>query len=212
MAVVTILVDDPDSWVMPYMKNLISLIPSQFNATIVHKHNDVASGEILFIIGCDKIVDKSILKRNKHNLVIHESDLPEGKGWSPMSWQVLEGKNKITIVLFEATEEVDSGPIYLKENILLNGTELYDEIKENQGKKTICLILKFLKGYPNIQSIPQTNKPGTYYKKRSPKDDQLDINKTIKDSFNLLRIVNNEKYPAWFEHNGEKYILKIYKK
>ena len=40
---------------------------------------------------------------------------------------------------------------------------------------------------------------------------KLDIDKTIRDQFQLLRIVDNEKYPAYFELNGCKYILRINK-
>lgn len=31
------------------------------------------------------------------------------------------------------------------------------------------------------------------------------------EQFNLLRIADNENYPAFFILNGQKYILKIYK-
>ena len=37
-----------------------------------------------------------------------------------------------------------------------------------------------------------------FYSKRTPKDSELDINKSIKDQFNLLRICNNEQFPAFF--------------
>ncbi|HGG0417971.1 TPA: hypothetical protein ACJFE8_002771 [Clostridium sporogenes] len=40
---------------------------------------------------------------------------------------------------------------------------------------------------------------------------KLDINKTIKEQFNLLRVADNEKYPAYFMFNNKKYIVRIYK-
>jgi len=49
----------------------------------------------------------------------------------------------------------------------------------------------------------------SFYPKRTPKDSNLDINKTIKEQFNLLRIVNNEEFPAFFEIDGHRYALKI---
>ncbi len=76
------------------------------------------------------------MKFNKHNLVIHESDLPKGKGWSPVTWQVLEGKDVIPITLFEAAKNVDAGDIYLQEFIHLDGSELLEEIKHKQGVYT----------------------------------------------------------------------------
>ena len=51
----------------------------------------------------------------------------------------------------------------------------------------------------------------TFYNRRNSKDAELDINKTIKEQFNLLRISDNERYPAFFKIEGKKYSLKIYK-
>ena len=42
--------------------------------------------------------------------MIHESDLPHGKGWSPIQWQILEGSDSITITLLDAEDKVDSQP------------------------------------------------------------------------------------------------------
>jgi len=49
----------------------------------------------------------------------------------------------------------------------------------------------------------------TFYEKRDKEGSKLDIDKTIREQFNLLRIVNNDDYPAFFELEGNRYILKI---
>jgi methionyl-tRNA formyltransferase len=51
-----------------------------------------------------------------------------------------------------------------------------------------------------------------WHQKRSFTDNKLNINKSIKSQFNLLRIVNNKLYPAFFEHKKHTYLLKIVKK
>ncbi len=51
---------------------------------------------------------------NRNNLVIHASDLPENKGWSPVAYAVLSGQNRITLTLIEAEEKIDAGDVYLK--------------------------------------------------------------------------------------------------
>ena len=40
---------------------------------------------------------------------------------------------------------------------------------------------------------------------------ELNINKTLKSQFNLLRICSNDFYPAFFKHKNNKYIIKIFK-
>ena len=66
------------------------------------------------------------------NLVLHASNLPKGRGFAPLQWQILKKKNKIIMTLFEAVKNVDSGKIFAKDQIKLNGTELYMKMKQNQ--------------------------------------------------------------------------------
>lgn len=204
---IQILIDDEKSWLHKYIPNLLSTLKqNNYSAKLCTSEEQVGKGDILFLLGCTKIYKNYSL--NKHNLVIHESALPVGKGWSPLTWQILEGKNIIPITLFEASNKVDSGDIYFQEFIQLNGTELFDEIKQQQFAITLKLILTFLKNYPDIKAKPQVGK-SSYYEKRTSKDSELNINKTISEQFNLLRVVDNENYPAFFIKDGIKYILKI---
>ncbi|MDD5571195.1 MAG: formyltransferase family protein [Bacteroidales bacterium] len=206
---IQLLVDNPKSWFIPYALKLKKILTqAKHKVIILHSHNEVKRGDILCLLSCEKIFTK--LHLNKHNLIVHGSDLPKGKGLSPLTWQVLEGKSKIPVTLFEATKKVDSGDVYYQEYILLNGTELIDELRQLLGNNIIKLIQKFVKSYPNIKGIPQTGK-STYYKKRKPEDSKLDIHKSISKQFNLLRVVDNERYPAFFEHRGIKYKIKINK-
>lgn len=209
--IITLLCDNSDSWIIPYVKEIKNeLIKLGHKIYLVDNYKKIKEGELAFFLGCEEIVPKDYLQLNKHNLVIHESDLPKGKGWSPLTWQVLEGKDEIPITLFEAEAELDSGDIYLQDVIELDGTEVNPELKEKQGEKTKELVLKFVEQYPEIEGRKQKGKE-TYYKRRTPKDSELDIHKTIDEQFDLLRVVDNERYPAFFYKNGKKYIVKIYK-
>ena len=110
----------------------------------------------------------------------------------------------------EASEEFDCGDIIDQIELNLDGTELYDEIRYKQAKFTFELIGRFIKKYPNIIKRKQFGE-STYYRRRKTSDSELNINLTIKELFPLLRIVNNEDWPAFFQINGVKYIIKIYK-
>ena len=90
----------------------------------------------------------------------------------------------------------------------LDGSELYSEIRKKQAMITFELILRFLERYPNVNFEVQQGKP-TFYRRRNPSDSQLDLDKTIRDQFNLLRICNNKDWPAYFEFHGVRYTIKI---
>jgi methionyl-tRNA formyltransferase len=207
---ITVLVDN-DSWILPFAKKLVDdLLKIGLEAKLVREHKLVGNGWINFMLGCIKIMPEECLKKNKHNLVVHESDLPKGKGFAPMTWQILEGENEIPICLIEATKDVDAGKIWLKELIKLDGTELSSEWRNIQGTKTIELCMEFVKNHQNLSPVLQDGEQ-TFYKRRTPENSELDINVSIKDQLNLLRVVDNENHPAFFIIDGNKYILKIEK-
>ncbi|NDJ26717.1 methionyl-tRNA formyltransferase [Campylobacter sp. MIT 12-8780] len=196
-----------NQWFIPYAKKLISQLK---NARLFYDHKDLKENfDIVFILSYHKIIEKAFLAKHKHNLVIHASNLPQGKGWSPLFHQILQGQNEIVFTLFEAGEKADSGDIYLQESLYLNGLELYEELRAKQGQLCIKLVLDFLKLYPNIKARKQSGKE-SFYSKRSPKDSELDIHKSLNEQFNLLRICSNDEFPAFFIKDGKKFILKIY--
>jgi methionyl-tRNA formyltransferase len=209
---ISILVDNPNSWIHPFVHTLIQgLEERRHSVHCCQQHNDVGFGDILFMLSCDRIVPAVILQKHTHNIVIHPSNLPQGRGFSPLTWQIIEGKNDIPITLFEAVEKVDVGPTYFKEIMRFEGHELNDELKHKQGEKTIELALRFVDAYPHITPLEQTGQ-SSWYSRRRQKDSEIDPEKTISEQFNLLRVVDNERYPAFFVRNGHTYIIKIFKK
>ena len=76
------------------------------------------------------------------------------------------------------------------------------------GNRIVDMCLKFFLNYECFPRIKQTGKE-SFYRRRKPEDSKLDVDKSIKEQFNLLRTVDNDRYPAYFEMFGRKYIIKI---
>lgn len=211
---ITIMTSQND-WFSDHVNELVYHLKNvrSHNVDLVHSTKDIKEGDICFLLSSYELVKPNILKLNKNNIVIHESDLPKGKGWSPLYWQVLERKSEIPVCLFEAVKKVDSGDIYLRDTIHLDGTELIEEIRQKQAKIRIDMALKFVADYPECldRAEHQNLKDETFYCKRTLRDSELDINKSIKQQFNLLRVVDNERYPAFFYKEGIKYKLLVKK-
>ena len=49
----------------------------------------------------------------------------------------------------------------------------------------------------------------TFYPRRRREDSRLDPDKTLAEQFNLLRVVDEERYPAYFDHLGRSYHMTI---
>jgi len=198
------------SWFLPYAHKFVEVLRKKgYQSELFYNHKDIGQTfQVVFILSYFNIIKEKYLREHRHNLVVHESALPQGKGWAPLFWQILEGKNEIPVVLFEAGANVDAGDIYIKDHILLEGHELHDGIRKLQAHKSIELCLRFLENYENLKPVKQVGEE-TFYMRRSRQDSELNINKSISEQFNLLRIVNNEEFPAFFYRDGHKYIVKI---
>jgi methionyl-tRNA formyltransferase len=208
---ITFLLDKKNNWIEPYLlKSHLIKGDSRTLVAISYDDSKVIDQDIVFVLGFTKILGRGFIDANRLSLVVHESDLPSGKGFSPVQWQILEGKKNIPICLIQLMQEVDSGNIIIKSKFHLTGLELYDEIRKKQAFATIKIIQKFLKIYPEFKLKKQSG-PSTYYARRTAKDSELDIEKTINEQFNLLRIVNNEEWPCYFFKDNQKFILKIYR-
>lgn len=211
--IITILMDNPKSWYAPYARTLLAaLLERGHDAELVHTTDEVRTGDVAFFLSCEKIIKKDIRDRNKHSIVVHSSKLPAGKGWSPLTWQILEGKSEIINTLFEAVDQVDAGVIYLQNTMHFEGHELLPELHRTQGESINALVLDFMDEYPDIVSRGKTQTgEESFYPRRKKEASELDPRKTIAEQFNMLRVVDNEKYPAFFRHQGRAYILKIQK-
>jgi methionyl-tRNA formyltransferase len=208
------IVTDKNSWINSYIPQWFeSLKPRNSHVTWVHEVKDIQPGLLAFFLGCEQIVGRSLLNLNQHNLVVHASDLPQGKGWSPLTWKILNGENHIPVVLFEAAELVDSGQIYLKHTMKFTGLELIGELREELAKTTFKLCNQFIQQYPGIveEALEQQGE-ASFYPRRTPQDSRIRPELSIQEQFQMLRVADNDKYPCYFELGGETYILKIEKR
>ncbi|MBI1245706.1 MAG: methionyl-tRNA formyltransferase [Alphaproteobacteria bacterium] len=207
---VSILVDNP-SWVLPYAERLRDvLVQAGDDALLVMRQEDVRSGGIAFFLGCLRLTRPEIIARNFRNLVIHAGDLPRDKGFSPWTWSILRGQNRVPVCLLEAAQAVDSGDIVYKEWIEFDGHELVDEIRDRIGNAHVDLCARFMSEPSPLPGVPQSGEP-TLLRRRGPEDSRIDPTLPLAEQFDLLRVVDNERYPAFFEHRGHRYMLTIRK-
>jgi len=185
--------------------------PTPHEISLVNKSLEIKDGNILFLIACSEIINDNIKNKFDKVLCIHESNLPEGKGWSPCVHYILDGKNEIPLTLFEISEKIDSGDIWKKTSFELEGHELHDEINNLVSIHTIELMNFAIQNFNSIKPTPQSSTAESFFPRRFPSDSELDINKTILEQFNLLRIADENRYPCFFMHNGHRYKITIRK-
>jgi methionyl-tRNA formyltransferase len=179
---------------------------------IVQKKSQLSGGDIVFLISCSEIMNASDRAKYKACLVLHASDLPKGRGWSPHIWELMHGAKAITLSMLEVEDKVDSGRIWRKTNISVPKHALWDEINHLLFTAEVELIDYAVQNFALVtpQNQMETELP-TYYPKRTPQDSQIDPNKSISEQFDLIRVCDPNRFPAFFEHFGKRYILKLEK-
>lgn len=209
---ISILCTDSDH---PVVKSLQVWIADMYSkghsASLLYDKTDLQGGDVLFLVSCSQMIRDEERKKYKATLVLHASDLPKGRGWSPYIWSILGGENQITVSLLEASEPVDSGAIWLKTTFDLEGHELLQEINGKLFAAELLLMTQAVDQFDSIKPIQQLGDPGPYMAKRSPADSRLDPNITIAEQFDLLRVVDSQRYPAFFDYRGKRYLVKIEK-
>ncbi|OYY95897.1 MAG: UDP-glucuronic acid dehydrogenase [Hydrogenophilales bacterium 28-61-23] len=170
----------------------------------------LSGGEMLFLISCNEVIDADTRARYRASLVIHASDLPQGRGWSPLVWQILAGCADIPVTLLEAGDKVDSGAIWHQIRLHFAGHELVDEINAALFDAELALMDFAIAHLDTIQPRTQAGEP-SYYRKRTPEDSRLDVQRSIAEQFNLLRVADADRYPAFFDYLGHRYEITLRK-
>lgn len=155
--------------------------------------------DYIFVVHWNYLISNEIWK-NWKTFIFHMTDLPFGRGGSPLQNLIKNGFTETVITALDCLEEVDAGDIYLKEKLSLYGSaeEIFIRANEIIKKMILELISK------NIIPKPQTGKP-TYFKRRFKSESDLLLckNSDIDDWYNHIRMLDAEDYPfAFLEVNG----------
>jgi methionyl-tRNA formyltransferase len=179
------------------------------------KKNNV---KIALFYGWSWIIAKEIYK-NFLSLCLHPSDLPKYKGGSPLQHQIINGVKKSAVTIFQISEGIDSGPIYKKKKLSLNG-DLKIILKRISliGYK---ITTNLLNDYSNNKILFYNQKKlKKFYKRRKKKDSEFKLDQIKKRKFlyfnNFIRALNHPSYPtAYFVFKNKiifvKKVIKIKK-
>jgi hypothetical protein len=203
-----------EGWVRDRLNGFVAELRGRgHEVDVVTKAQEIRRADLVFFLSFWSLANREVLDRATHSLVVHASDLPKGRGWSPLTWQILAGENRIPVRLFEAEPAVDAGDIHGSMDIVFEGHELLDELRLRLLEATFELCSAFVKHYPACIPL-RKNQSGdeSFYPRRTSEDSRLNPDSTLAAQFNLLRTVDNASYPAFFDYAGHTYELHIHKR
>lgn len=209
---ISFLCSDATHPVNEYLHRWIAANKVCHDITLVRRKADLSGGNVLFLISCSEIVCDKDRAAYDVTLVLHASDLPRGRGWSPHIWSIVSGAEEITLSLLEAGDKVDSGRIWKKMSIPVPKHALWDEINVLLFQAEIDLIDFAVTHQESISPVAQAGDvEPTYHRRRTPEDSRLDPIKSIAAQFDQIRVCDPNRFPAFFDLHGYRYKLTLEK-
>jgi methionyl-tRNA formyltransferase len=176
--------------------------------TLVRRKKDLSGGDVLFLVSCGEIISAEDRGKYRASLVLHASDLPRGRGWNPHIWAIIDGARQITVSLLEVEDKIDSGRIWRQVIVSVPKHLLWDEINQLLFNTEMELIDYAILNFETIRPWQQNDDiEPNYYRLRTPFDSQINPEESIVSQFDLLRICDPQRYPAFFELHGHRYKL-----
>ena len=123
-------------------------------------------------------------------IVFHMTDLPFGRGGSPLQNLISRGLEDTKISALKVVKEIDAGDIYLKKDLNLNGTAEEIFIRANK------IIFQMIKEIINLNIIPEKQAGKVIsFKRRTLDMSNVEDIEDIEIMFNHIRMLDAAGYP-----------------
>ena len=132
----------------------------------------------------------------------HETDLPYGRGGSPIQNLIARGHRQTVITAFRMVEEMDAGPVYLKRPLSLEGVA--EEIYLRAARTVAEMIREIVMKEP--EPVPQEGE-AVVFDRRRPEESRIpeDV-ATLEALFDHIRMLDACGYPrAYLEVGAFRY-------
>ena len=131
----------------------------------------------------------------------HMTDLPYGRGGSPLQNLIVRGHRTTKLSAFRLTDALDAGPIYAKEDLSLDGSA--QEIYGRAATLAARMIGRIVR--ERIEPVPQTGEP-VIFKRRTPAQSRIGDGVDLETLYDLIRMLDADGYPrAFLEHGGLRF-------
>ena len=209
---IDILITDKTHPVLQYLDAWKNASSQRHHVAIHFELSKKMRGDILFLISCAVKINTSIRSRYAHVVVLHASDLPKGRGWSPHIWAVLNNEPRITVCSLVAEDAIDTGDIWAKTSFEVAPSDIYCDINHKLFEAELHLLEETIRLIEDGETpCLQSDAEVSYFRKRTPADSELDPDMTLRDLFNTIRVCDPRRYPAFFDMHGTRYCLEIKK-
>lgn len=132
----------------------------------------------------------SEIYENFECVIFHMTDLPFGRGGSPLQNLISRGIYDSKMTALRCSAEVDAGDVYLKEPFSLLGTA--EEVYLRAGSLIEKMIVSIIRDEPT--ATPQKGEV-VYFHRRKPEDGCISTLTGLQQVFDHIRMLDADGYP-----------------
>ena len=136
--------------------------------------------------------------RNFNCVIFHITDLPYGRGGSPLQNLIVRGHRETIISAMQCVKEIDAGPVYLKKPLSLEGSAEEIFIRANQIIEDMIVEILDVNPQPEAQKGEVV-----WFTRRKPEDGDWSGTKSLDEVFDYIRMLDAEGYPPAFIKIGD---------
>ena len=126
-------------------------------------------------------------------VVFHMTDVPFGRGGSPLQNLILSGATATKLTALKCVEEMDAGPVYLKRDLSLEGSAT--QIFARCVPLIEDMIAEMIQREP--EPVPQVGEP-THFARRRPEQSDLSGLEDVGRVHDHIRMLDADGYPHAF--------------
>lgn len=132
--------------------------------------------------------------RNFECVVFHETDLPYGRGGSPIQNLIVRRHKNTKISALRVDAGLDSGDIYMKENL-----SLADSAQEIFLRTSRIIFSKMMPYFVKNNPLPRPQKgKAVLFTRRKPEESKLIDGENLKRAYDKIRMLDAQTYPKAF--------------
>ncbi len=111
------------------------LVAKPFDTPTLNQHLLAAQPQLIITAAYGRIIPVEVLHGPRFGwLNIHFSLLPRWRGAAPVQWALMEGDFATGITIFKLDKGVDTGPIYLQEEVEIGPTDTTTDLLDRMGR------------------------------------------------------------------------------
>jgi methionyl-tRNA formyltransferase len=126
-------------------------------------------------------------------VVFHMTDLPFGRGGSPLQHLIVGGHAETTLTALRCVREMDAGPVYMKRPMSLDGTasEIFARARDAMREMMSEIATGEIEPTPQVGEVVE-------FKRRKPEQSSIENCSNLDEIFDTIRMLDAPGYPPAF--------------